>query len=103
MNDLQFEPADGFVMEPGKEYPGYGMINRYGEMHFRPRTKRENTADPTAETLYRSDGVTICESKNTFMLHVTLPKTGLSFTTITNRLLAAATRLTPYLKIKRNQ
>lgn len=98
---IQFEPADAFVMEPGKEYPGYGMINRYGEMHFRPRTKRTATPDPTAETLYRSDGVTICESKNTFMLHVTLPKTGLSFTTITNRLLAAATRLTSYIRIKK--
>lgn len=99
-NDLQFEPRPQIVMKPGVEYLGYASINTFGEMNFRPKVKEEGTGAEGAETLKRTDGITICQTKKTFLIHMTFPKDRLSFREISNKMVAATQLLTHYIKRK---
>ena len=99
--DMTYEPRQQFLMQPGEEYLGYASINTYGEINFRPKVKNENTDKEGAETLKRSDGVTICQTKKTYLIHITIAKDMLTFSSISQKMLLASQLLTRYIKRKR--
>lgn len=98
-HDQEFEARESFVMQPGQEYLGYAMINTMGEMHFRPKVKEERSGE-TAETLHRTNGITVCQTKNTFLLHITIYKDELTLTNLTNKLMLAIRILKNYIRPK---
>lgn len=99
--DEQYEEKESLRMEPGTEYHGWASINSFGEMHFYPDEEKPKTDKEGAETLVRTEGVTITQTPRTFLIYLSFDKSELSHLKMANRFNTAMTHLLKYLKPKK--
>lgn len=97
----EFEPKEQIKMEPGTEYHGWASVNSFGEMHFYPDEEKPQAQKEGAETLVRTEGVTITHTQRTFLVYLTFDKSDLSHMRLANRFNVALTHLLKYLKPKK--
>lgn len=97
----QYEQKEPLRMEPGTEYHGWASINSFGEMHFYPDEEKPKTEKEGAETLVRTEGVTITQTPRTFLIYLTFDKSELSHFKMATRFNTAMTHLLKYLKPKK--
>lgn len=97
----EYEPKEPVKMEPGTEYHGWAHINSFGEMHFYPDEEKPKAEKEGAETLVRTEGVTITQTANTFLIYLSFDKTGLSHAKLWGRFNTAMTHLLKYIRPKK--
>lgn len=99
--DEQYEQKESVRLEPGFEYHGWFTVNSFGEGHFYPDEEKPKAEKEGAETLVRTEGVTITQTARTFMVYLCFDKSELSHLRLANRFNIAMSQLIKYLKPKK--
>ena len=61
-----------FQLETGVKYRGYGYVNAFGEFEFTPEQTGSRLG--RRRLVKEGDAYTIAETRNTRIVHITLPK-----------------------------